>query len=66
MHTFENCSPEELVVFEKIVEGGPVEVHDPEIVKRLLDKNLLSYLNDTDLTVPAIVWNQWKHFKEND
>jgi len=64
--TFENCSAEEIAVFAKIVEGDPVEKHDPEIVQRLLDRNLLSHITTTDLTVPAIVWNQWKHYRESE
>jgi hypothetical protein len=61
--SFENCSPEEIAVFAKIADGEPVEKQDPEIVQRLLERNLLTHITSTDLTVPAMVWNQWNHFK---
>lgn len=63
MSSFENCSPAELTVFARIADGGKVEGNDPEIVKRLVEMNLLDYFNDTDLTVPAIVWSKWERYK---
>lgn len=63
---FENCTEEEQSVFAKIADGDSVENHDPKIVQRLLERNLLDYYDGEHITVPAIVWNQWKHYKENN
>lgn len=67
MKMFEDCTDEEMPVFSRIVEGGKIADEDPAIVQQLVDKGLLSSFDgdDTHLTVPALVWNRWEHFKEN-
>lgn len=66
MKLFEDCTAEEMPVFQRIVEGGSVANEDPTIVRQLVDRGLLSPFDDdeTHLTVPAIVWNRWKRFRD--
>ena len=61
---FENCTAEEQTAFAKIVDGDSVENHDPAVVRSLVEKNLLDFYDGEHITVPAIVWNQWKHYLE--
>ena len=64
MTLFENCTVEEMPVFQRIANGGDVSAEDPAIVEQLVEKGLLSSFDGDNkhLTVPAMVFRLWEHF----
>ena len=63
MREFEECTNAEKQVLDQIAEGRMVRDCDPIIVQTLREKNLVAEHEGID-TIPAIVWNLWKKYKE--
>ncbi len=57
------CNAEEVRVFDGIARGSPPSDYNPEILKHLEEKGLLSMLGH-DATIPLMVMHQWSDYQK--
>jgi hypothetical protein len=63
MTEFDGCSDSERNALDQLANGMLVETIDPAIVRSLTLKYLLDDYKGSPI-LPALVWSQWKKFKE--